>query len=177
MSEDKKPEYYHDVEIEKIDLTSKFRHKGQNFDGIIPGYPSTLKLKLKNIGERTFEGGDVHCNITTHKERGSGTRISGGGGGGIQRIAIPEIKPNKSRKLEREIEFPNNEDSVEIRAVNIVSKNHVPTMIRGNKLLAPKITPVEDAKSEIFRKTIAYITLAVVIATLVSTIGFSLWSP
>ncbi|MCH7969385.1 MAG: hypothetical protein IH841_09120 [Thaumarchaeota archaeon] len=56
--------------------------------------------------------------------------------------------------------------------MNIVSKNNIPTIIRGNKLLAPKITSVEDAKSEIFRKTIAYVTLGLIIATLVSTISF-----
>jgi len=95
MSEDKKPEYYHDVEVEKIDLTSKFRHKRQNFGGIIPGYPSKLKLKLKNVGERTFEGGNVHFNISTHRERGN-ARSSGGS---ILRIVIPEIKPNKSDTL------------------------------------------------------------------------------
>ena len=63
MSENGKPEYYHDIEIEKISLTSEFQHNKQHFDGVVYGYPSALKLKLKNIGKKAFEEGDIHFNF------------------------------------------------------------------------------------------------------------------
>ena len=171
MSEDKKPEYYHDIEIEKISLTSEFQHNIQHFDGVVYGYPSTLKLKLKNIGKKTFEGGDIHFNFHYAK---NGVRQAGGG---AFKITLPKIEQNKRAKCEKKLEFPGLEGNIKISDVSIVSKNKVRTRIKGNGSLAPKDTRMEEAKSEIFKKTITYVGLGLIIATLASTIGFGLWKP
>lgn len=157
----------HDISIEDIRLVSDFGYKKQHFDGVVYGYKSTLKLKLKNVGERTFKGGLFSFNF--HYAKGGRPQS----GGGAFNVKITTIKPNRSKKFEILLDFADVEGNIEIVLVNMITTDgHHNTRIRGNGRLVPKATTLEEAKSEILRRTIGYASVVLIIATLVSTIAF-----
>lgn len=170
MSEDKK----HEIEIEGLKLKSDFKYMKRNFEGVILGYTSTLEMKVKNVGKRTFEGGIAHFNVSEYRET---PMIKSSSGGGTVQVKMSEIKIHKSKKFKGRIEFLNNADDIEIKLANIVSKNNIPTVIKGSKLMVPKPSSIEKARSEIFRKVVGIVSLILIVATLGATIGFGLLRP
>lgn len=169
---------YHDIQIKDIRIVSEFRHKRISFKGVVPGFPCNLIFKLKNIGSDTFEGGEIKLVISHSTEGGSGTRSSGGGGS--HTVTLSEIKPNRSKKFETKIDFPNMYDHIEIRITDVISKDSRHSKyarVHGNRLLIPKIGKTEDARSGISKKIISYASLILIIATLASTFGFGLLKP
>lgn len=164
--------HYHDIEIKDIKITSKFEYKKQHMDGIVLGHPSVLKIKLKNIGKRTFEGGYIEFGISHYAERPGITSS----GSGTRKLSIPEIKPDEEKKVKMTMDFPNPDDHIEIRVSEIVSKNATLARIKGNRLLVPRISKIEEAKSEISKKIISHVSVILIIATLAATIAFGLWN-